>query len=94
MLKKMDHEETIEDYSQLEQALSIATQTKNEWSRRRGFPPEVLVFGKLRKYPGSNTSDNEVTSHLLALEGTAEGIRFQKELALRERESQESIQCS
>ena len=49
MLTKMDVEEGINSYDQLEQALSLATQTKNQWSRHRGYPPELLVFGKMKK---------------------------------------------
>ena len=84
MLTKMDAEEGINSYDQLEQALSFATQTKNQWSRHRGYPPELLVFGKMKKQPASITSDSSVASHALANSECAEGIRFRAELAVRE----------
>ena len=46
ILSKMDTEEAIKNYDDLERALQQATQTKNQWSRHRGYPPELLVFGK------------------------------------------------
>ena len=46
ILNKMDHEEGITSYHQLSIALAQATMTKNQWSRYRGYPPEMLVFGK------------------------------------------------
>ena len=84
MLTKMDVEEGINNYEQLEQALSFATQTKNQWSRHRGYPPELLVFGKMKKQPASITSDPSLASHALANSECAEGIRFRAELAVRE----------
>lgn len=85
ILTKMDVEESIDSYDKLETCLAFATQTKNQWSRHRGYPPERLVFGKLRKYSGSTISDVESTAHSLAESGTAEGLRFRAELAIRER---------
>ena len=85
MLSRMDQEENIDDYDKLEQNLAICTQTKNCWSRHRGYLPEMLVFGKLRKFPGSVSSDSETSAHLQATEETPEGIRFRKELEIREK---------
>ena len=48
ILTKMDLEDPITSYDQLEQALVYATQTKNQWSRHRGYPPEVLVLENFR----------------------------------------------
>ena len=53
MLDKMDSESEIKSYEDLEEALQFATQTKNQWSRHRGYPPEMLVFGKCAHVPGS-----------------------------------------
>ena len=92
MLTKMDHEQTIESYENLERALGVATSTKNQWSRHRGYPPELLVFGKLRKQPGSNSSDTEMSSHLLAQTELPEGARFREELALRDRARKAFVQ--
>ena len=88
ILKKMDVEEEIKNYDDLEQALMFATQTKNQWSRHRGFPPEMLVFGKLRQSYGSVICDQKVASNSLATSETPEGIRFRNELAVRERARQ------
>ena len=85
ILKKMDIEEEIKNYDDFEQALMFATQTKNQWSRHRGFPPEMLVFGKLRQSHGSVISDSQIASNSLASAETPEGIRFRQELASRER---------
>ena len=74
----------IEDYHQLEKTLAVCTQTKNCWSRRRSFPPELLVFGKMCKFPASVHSDTKTPAHLQALEDTPEGIRFRQELEIRE----------
>ena len=85
MLTKMDHEEQISSYTQLSMALMQATMTKNKWSRYRGYPPEMLVFGKSTRSPGSVISDDEAAAHEFALRPTAEGLRFRAELACRER---------
>ena len=81
ILTKMDHEEPITCYDQLEQALVYATRTKNQWSRHRGYPPEVLVFGKLQRQPGSVVSDETGSAHELARTDSPEGIRFRAELS-------------
>ena len=85
MLNKMDHEEGICNYNQLAIALAHATTTKNQWSKYRGYPPEMLVFGKGSKMVGSIVSDEETASHHAALSPTAEGVKFREELAARDR---------
>ena len=85
ILKRMDIEEAITTYDQLEIAIAFATHTKNQWSRYRGFPPEMLVFGKQRMNAASNISDLTIASHSLADAETPDGIRFRDELAVRER---------
>ena len=85
ILNKMDHEETITSYSQLATALANATMTKNQWSKYRGYPPAMLVFGKGSRMTGSVSSDEETASHHAALNPSAEGIGFRAELACRER---------
>ena len=57
ILDRMDTEESLNTYEKVQLAVSQATHTKNQWSRRRGYPPEMLVFGKSTKVPGSNVSD-------------------------------------
>ena len=66
ILSKMDTEEPIDDVSKLEAALIVATHTKNQWSRHKGFPPETLVFGKMIRVPGSVVSDLHCSAHSLA----------------------------
>ena len=85
ILNKMDVEEPISSMEQLANALAFATHTKNQWSRHRGYPPELLVFGKSRRVVGSVISDSSMASHTAALEESPDGIRFREELALRER---------
>ena len=84
ILERMDVEQPIESYEQLEIALAVATHTKNQWSRYRGYPPEMLVFGKMARVPGSVVSDTSHSAHMLAVSDQSEGVRFRSELALRE----------
>ena len=84
ILEKMDVEQPIDSYEQLEIALAVATHTKNQWSRYRGYPPEMLVFGKMARVPGSVVSDTSHSAHMLAVSDQAEGVRFRSELALQE----------
>ena len=85
ILTKMDHEEAIETYEQLHQALAFATSTKHQWSKHRGYPPEMLVFGKLRRVPGSMTSDPDLAAKSFAEAELPEGLKFREELACHER---------
>ena len=84
ILNKIDAEQPIRSYDQLAVALSHATSTKNQWSRHRGYPPELLVFGKGVRVPGSITSDPTVSAHSAALSNLPEGARFRQDLAIRE----------
>ena len=84
MLNKMDKENPIQAYDQLAVALSHATSTKNQWSRHRGYPPEMLVFGKGVRIPGSITSDPTVSAHAVAISNLPDGARFRQDLATRE----------
>ena len=61
MLSKMDHEESVNSYAQLAQALAQATATKNRWSRHRGYPPEILMFRKGTRNPASVMRDGDGT---------------------------------
>ena len=85
ILSKMDQEKPIQTTEDMEAALSFATQTKNKWSRHKGYPPELLVLGKLNKSPGSITSDSSNASLDLAMQESPEGIQFREKLAVRER---------
>ena len=84
ILSKMDQEEPISTFEDFRCALAKATSTKNQWSRHRGYSPEVLVFGKNVKTPGSITSDSNMSSHTAALNHGTEFQRFHQELSRRE----------
>ena len=84
ILTKMDQEESIDDAFKMSMALMHATATKNQWSRFRGYPPEMLVFGKGIRSVGSVVSDDNRASHFAALQQEPEGQRFRQDLALRE----------
>eukprot|EP00435_Cladocopium_sp_Y103_P024408 s473_g6.t1 len=84
MLNKMDNEQPIQNYEQLSIALSHATSTENQWSKHRGYPPEMLVFGRGVRVPGSITSDPTIAAHATALSNLPDGIRFRQDLATRE----------
>lgn len=78
MLKEIDAEQPIDTYDQLRTALSHATGTKNQWSRHRRYPPEMLVFGKGVRIPGSITSDPTIAAHATALSNMPDGARFRQ----------------
>lgn len=66
MLQKIDREFPINSYSQLQRCLWHATQAKNANSLRKGFSPEILVFGKALRLPGSTCGDDQLPAHGLA----------------------------
>ena len=84
MLTKFDLESPIMSYSDLHQALWFIMQAKNACSLRRGFAPEVLVFGKHTRLPGSISSDSSLPAHCLADSETAQGLALRMQLELRE----------
>lgn len=85
MLNKLDHESPITTFKEFQQALIQCTHAKNTLSIRAGFAPEVLVFGKCSKLPGSVVSSEDVSAHASANRDDAQGIAFRQNLALRER---------
>ena len=60
ILSKMDTESSLDSHEKMEIAVSMATHNKNQWSRHRGFPPEMLVFGKSVKVPGTSTAAEQL----------------------------------
>ena len=74
MLDKLDTNNPITTYAKLQQALIQCTQAKNCLSIRRGYPPEILVFGKSSKLPGSIASSEEMSAHASANRENAYGI--------------------
>ena len=84
MLSKFETDHGINNYAELQIALSMCTAAKNSCSLRHGFSPEVLVFGTGLRVPGSVASDDHLPSHLAAVDDNGHGIRFRTQLAMRE----------
>eukprot|EP00435_Cladocopium_sp_Y103_P033773 s3413_g8.t1 len=85
MLTKIDLEQPITTYLEFQQALVQSTHAKNTLSIRRGYSPEILVFGKSSKIPGSVVSSEDLAAHESANRDDAQGIHFRRHLALREK---------
>eukprot|EP00435_Cladocopium_sp_Y103_P021947 s3593_g5.t1 len=85
MLDKIDSEMPINTYEDLRQSLIQSTHAKNTLSIRKGFSPEVLVFGKSSRVPGSVISCERDSSLASADREDAHGIRFRRSLELREK---------
>ena len=86
MLKKIDLEETVHSYEQLQKVLTQCTNAKNALSIRRGYAPEVIVFGKHARLPGSILSDESRPSHEALLQDEEEiaPSQFREMLRLRQ----------
>ena len=84
MLDKYQEEHQITSYRELQTALAQCTAAKNALSLRKGFSPNVLVFGKELRLPGSNSSDEMLSAHSIADSESAHGISFRHQLAMRE----------
>jgi hypothetical protein len=86
MLTKIDCEKPINEYTELQQALNMSTQAKNALSVRHGYSPEIIVFGKQSRLPGSILSDESIPSHLSATQETGEisQTAFKQHLEMRE----------
>jgi transposase InsO family protein len=80
MLDKIDHDMPIQSYLDLHQALVQSTHAKNTLSIRKGYSPEVLVFGKSSRIPGSLTSCENEPSMASADRDDAQGISFRRNL--------------
>ena len=76
MLSKLDVDQAISSFADLQQALIQCTHAKNSLSIRKGYAPEVLVFGKHSKVPGPVTSCEEISSHASANREDAHGVEF------------------
>ena len=86
MLEKVDFEHPINDYASLQSALNQCTHAKNSLSIRHGYAPEVIVFGKHSRIPGSVLSDESIPAHEHAMDENQSlaSQDFRKMLALRE----------
>ena len=85
MLTKIDLEQPLTTYWEFQQALVQSTHAKNTLSIRRGYSPEILVFGKSSKLPGSIASSHDLSAHESANREDAQGIQLRRSLALREK---------
>ena len=63
MISRIDHDHPINTYDDLQVALSQSTHAKNALSIKHGYAPEVIVFGKHSRLPGSILSDESLPSH-------------------------------
>ena len=86
MLSKIDLEFPIASYADLQMAMNQCTHAKNSLSIRHGYAPEVIVFGKHTRIPGSILSDDSIPSHEQALqeENIMSPEGFRQTLAIRE----------
>ena len=85
MLTKIDIDQPITTFQEFHQALIQSTHAKNTLSIRRGYSPEILVFGKSSKLPGSVISSDDMAAHESANREDAYGVHFRRNLALREK---------
>ena len=84
MIKRVDKEFPIQNYSDLQRHLWHIIQAKNSCSLRKGFSPETLVFGKGARLPGSICGDDQIPAHCLADAESGTGVAFRDQLMLRE----------
>ena len=63
MLRKVDLELPFNDYEMLQEALNQCTRAKNTIGFRHGYTPEMIVFGKHSRLPGSIFGDEAIPSH-------------------------------
>ena len=85
MLDKIDMEHPISDYGALQMSLNQATHAKNTLSIRHGYAPEIIVFGKQSRLPGSVLCDESRPAHEHALEENSPSSQeFRQMLAVRE----------
>ena len=68
MLQRVDTDMPITTYPELQAALNQCTQAKNSMVVRHGYSPEIIVFGKSSRLPGSIMSDESIPSHLSAVQ--------------------------
>ena len=86
MLNKIDQEQPITTYDELQVALVQCVHAKNSLSVRQGYSPELIVFGKRSRLPGSICGDELAPAHTLADEEGKDHSHesFQKMLKTRE----------
>ena len=84
MLQRVDQEIPIKSYVDLQMALNQCTQAKNTISLRHGYTPQMIVFGKQMRLPGSIIGDESLPAHEEACNEQSVDQKFRQQLALRE----------
>ena len=86
MLSKIDLDMPIKNYRDLQMALNQCTQAKNSMVIHRGYSPEIMVFGKQSRLPGSVLSDASIPAHTAALQedNDLSAESFRQQLKIRE----------
>ena len=59
LLKKLIKEHTVTGKAELNQALTVALETKNGQTRKGGFSPSQWVIGKHPRRPGAQLEEDE-----------------------------------
>ena len=72
------------NYEDLQMALNQCTQAKNTISLRHGYTPQMIVFGKQMRLPGSILGDEALPSHEAVGNEQAVDLKFRQQLTLRE----------
>ena len=88
MLSRMDTDVPFQDIQQFDDALLMCCQSKNSLTRSHGYSPEQLVLGKSTKLPASLMSDDQASSHEMAIGTDLESENFRQKLELRTRARQ------
>ena len=70
----------------MQAALNQCTQAKNTLSVRHGYAPEIIVFGKHARIPGSVLNDESLPAHEMAMseDTSMSSAEFKAMLSLRE----------
>ena len=84
MLSRIDMEIPITSYAELQATLNQCTHAKNSLCIKQGYSPELIVFGKNSRLPGSILSDDSLPSHASATQedGPMEANTFRGTLQL------------
>ena len=84
MLRKCEVDNPIIHDSDFVSILDHCCAAKNALARHKGYTPDILVLGKSRRFPASNSSDQPDAAQYLAASDTPEGVAFRQHLAKRE----------
>ena len=84
MLDKYHVDQPIRDFQDFENGLQVLCNAKNSMSRHAGYTPEILVFGKSRRLPGSNCNEDDSSFPVDWDDNHPEGSRFVQQMQRRE----------